>query len=82
MSNDKEVKLNPYLEFMAIQIAQEIGAIQDPRILALYMKAISAARCKIGGAPNGTCKGCLYQNYNCRQLTEIFETERGIFDEE
>ena len=81
MSKDKDIKLDSYLEFMAIQIAQEIGAIQDPRILAIYLKAISAARCKIGGAPKGTCKGCLYQNYNCRQLTEILETESRIFEE-
>jgi hypothetical protein len=65
---------------MAINIAQELSAIEDPKILAIYLKALCAARCKIGGAKEGTCKECFYRFYNCKQLNDVCNQELKIFE--
>lgn len=62
--------MNAYQAYMAEQIAQEIKAIEDPYVLAVYLKAILYQRCRIGGAKEGTCIGCRYRSYVCRQLYE------------
>lgn len=69
-----------YHLFMAAQIADEIKHVDDPLILGIYLKAIIAARCKIGGAKEGTCKGCMYQSNYCRELNQICDHELQIFD--
>jgi len=70
-----------YHLFMAGQIADEIKSVEDPIILCIYLKAIIAARCKIGGAKEGTCKGCMYQSNYCRELDQICNHELKIFDD-
>ena len=74
--------MKAYHIFMAEQIAQEIAAINDPLILSIYLKAILAQRCKIGGAIEGTCKECLFQGHYCRELYQINKHEIEIFSEE
>ena len=71
-----------YHLFMAGQIADEIKHVEDPLILCIYLKAIIAARCKIGGAKEGTCKGCLFQGNYCRELYQINKHEIEIFSAE
>ena len=71
-----------YQVYMAEQIAQEIKSVEDPLTLCIYLKAIIAARCKIGGAKEGTCKGCLFQGHYCRELYKINEHELKMFDDE
>lgn len=69
--------MNTYYSYMAEQIANEIKNIDDPLILNLYLRGIVLQRCKIGGAPNNTCKGCLYGSVadNCRALYRIGKDE-------
>lgn len=74
--------MNAYQVYMAEQIAQEIKAIEDPFILSVYLKAILYQRCKIGGAIEGTCKGCLFQGHYCRELYQINKHEIEIFSDE
>lgn len=76
--------MNTYYSYMAEQIANEIKNVDDPLILNLYLRVI-LQRCRIGGAPNNTCKGCLYGNVadNCRTLYRIGKDEvnDSTFDE-
>ena len=74
--------MNNYHLFMAGQIADEIKSVEDPIILCIYLKAIIAARCKIGGAEKGKCKGCMYQGNYCRELNQICDHELRIFSNE
>ena len=73
--------MNAYHLFMAEQIADEIKCIEDPLILSIYLKAIIAARCKIGGAKEGTCKGCMFQSHYCKELNQINKHEIEIFSD-
>ena len=77
--------MNTYYAYMAEQIADEIKNIDDPLILNLYLRGIVLQRCKIGCAPDNTCKGCLYGTvaYNCRTLYRICkdEVDDSAFDE-
>jgi hypothetical protein len=70
--------MNAYQEYIAEEIAEEIKSIEDPYILAVYLKAILYQRCRIGGAIEGTCSCCRYRSYVCRQLYEEnnYELER------
>lgn len=74
--------MNAYMSYMAEYIAEEIKAIEDPCVLNIYLRAILYQRCRIGGAKEGTCKGCIYQCHHCRQLSEVSNYESKIFDEE
>lgn len=71
-----------YHLFMAGQIADEIKCTDDPLILCIYLKAIIAGRCRIGGAKEGTCKGCMFQSHYCRELNQICDHELRIFEDE
>jgi hypothetical protein len=71
--------MNAYQVFMAKAIADELKAVEEPFILCIYLKEIIAARCKIGGAKEGTCKGCIYQGNYCRELNQICNHELRIF---
>ena len=71
--------MHVYYELMAKQIAEEIKEIDDPAILTIYLHAILAQRCKIGGAKPGTCKECKFNSYYCRQLHEIATVEEKVF---
>ena len=71
--------MNAYYEFMAKQVAEEIKAIEDPAILTIYLHAILAQRCNIGGAKLGTCKECKFNSYYCRQIHEIANVEEKVF---
>ena len=71
-----------YTEFMARHIAEEIKSIEDPYLLAVCLRAIVYQRCRTGGAKEGTCKGCIYQCSNCRQLNQVATCELKEFDEE
>mgnify|MGYP003309869333 CR=1 FL=1 len=71
--------MTSYYEFIARQIAEEIKEIDDPVILTIYLHAILAQRCNIGGAEPGTCKDCLFSSYYCRQLHEIATVEEKCF---
>lgn len=74
---------NAYYEYMAEYIANEIGCVNDPLVLSLYLTAVVAQRCKIGAVQDGTCKGCLYGSigHNCRELYNISKEELGSFSE-
>lgn len=74
--------MNAYIEYMVRQIAEEIKSITDPYILAIYLRAISMQRCAIGGSKANTCKECIYQCYNCRELYNISKDELEAFDED
>lgn len=74
--------MDAYTAYMAEQITEEIKAIEDPLILAIYLRAIAAQRCRIGGAKEGACQGCIYTCYNCRQIYEISTRELISFDKE
>lgn len=71
--------MTAYYEFMAQQIAEEIKGIEDPAILTIYLHAILAQRCNIGGAKPNTCKDCKFSSYYCRQLHEIATVEEKCF---
>ena len=74
--------MDAYLAFMAGQIADEIKAIEDPRLLYIYLKAIQHQRCKICGSKEGTCKNGIYQFNQCRELNQLVEIEKWMFEEE
>lgn len=74
--------MNAYTAYMAEQIIEEIKPIEDPLILSIYLKAILAQRCRIGGAKEGTCKGCIFENRACREMYEINAHELRIFNNE
>jgi hypothetical protein len=74
--------MNAYTEFMARHIAEEIKSIEDPYLLAVYLRAIVYQRCRTGGAKEGTCKGCVYQCNYCRKLNEVATYELEAFEEE
>lgn len=74
--------MTSYLEFMAKQIAEEIDAIEDPRILHIYLAAIQCKRCKLCGAAEGTCQNGLYSSNQCRELNRLVEYEKWIVEEE
>lgn len=71
--------MNAYYEFITRQIAEEIKEIDDPAILTIYLHAILAQRCNIGGSRTDTCKDCLFSSYYCRQLHEIATVEEKRF---
>ena len=71
--------MDNYTAYMAEQIAQEIATIEDPLILSIYLRAILSQRCKIGGAKEGTCKGCIFQGNYCRELYNINNDELKRF---
>lgn len=71
--------MTAYYEFMAQQIAEEIKSIEDPAILTIYLHAILAQRCNIGGSEPGTCKDCKFSSYYCRQIHEIATIEEKCF---
>lgn len=71
--------MNIYTAYMAEQIAEEIKSIEDPLILSIYLNAILHQRCRIGGAQEGTCKGCIYQGNYCRELYNINKHELQVF---
>ena len=74
--------MNAYTSYMAQQIAEEIKSIEDPYILSIYLRAILYQRCRIGGAKEGTCKGCMYRGHYCRELYRINNDELQIFNDE
>jgi hypothetical protein len=71
-----------YNAFMAEKIAQEIKSIEDPYLLSIYLRAIQYQRCRIGGAKEGSCKGCLFRCENCRSLNTIADFELEAFSED
>ena len=71
--------MNAYYEFIAKQVAEEIKAIEDPAILTIYLHAILAQRCNIGGAKPNSCIDCKFNSYRCRQIHEIANVEEKIF---
>lgn len=73
--------MTSYLEFMAKQIADEIDAIEDPRILHIYLAAIQCKRCKLCGAIDGTCGTGIYSSNQCRELYRLVEVEKWITEE-
>ena len=58
---------------------EHIKSLEDPLSLTVCLKAIIAQRCKIGGAEEGTCKGCKFQGHYCRELYNISEDELKRF---
>ena len=73
--------MTTYTSYMAEQIAEEIKAIEDPYVLSIYLRAIQYQRCRIGGAKEGTCKGCIYRSEMCRELNGIVGFELDAFSE-
>lgn len=74
--------MTTHTAYMAEQIAEEIKAIEDPYTLSIYMRAIQYQRCRIGGAKEGTCKGCIYRGEMCRELNGIIDFELEAFKED
>lgn len=74
--------MTAYTAYIAEQIAEEIKAIEDPYILSIYMRAIQYQRCRIGGAKEGTCKGCIYRSEMCRELNSVIYFELEAFKED
>ena len=74
--------MDAYLTFMAEQIAQEIKAIEDPRILHIYLNAIQYQRCRLCGSKESTCKNGIYQFSQCRELNQLVEVEKWMLEEE
>ena len=74
--------MTAYQAYMAEQIAEEIKAIEDPYLLSIYMRAIQYQRCRIGGAKEGTCKGCLFRSEMCRELNKTIDFELEVFSED
>lgn len=72
--------MNAYILYMAKSIAEEIKSIEDPLILAIYLKEIVSQRCKIGGAKEGTCKRCRYKSHDCRDIYNIAKEELQYFE--
>ena len=58
---------------------EHIKSLEDQLSLTVCLKAIIAQRCKIGGAKEGTCKGCKFQGHYCRELYNISEDELKRF---
>lgn len=73
--------MDAYIAYMAEQIAQEIKSVEDPLILSIYLKAILAQRCGIGGAKEGSCKGCIFESHYCREMYEANVRELRRFDD-
>lgn len=73
--------MTAYQAYMTEQIAQEIKSIEDPFLLAVYVKAILYQRCRIGGAKEGTCSCCRYRSYVCRELYSENKYELERFEE-
>ena len=71
--------MTSYYEFIAKQVAEEIKGIEDPAILTIYLHAILAQRCNIGGSKADTCKDCMFSSYYCRQIHEIATIEEKCF---
>ena len=74
--------MDAYLTFMAEQIADEIKAIEDPRVLHIYLKAIQYQRCRLCSSQKGTCKNGIYQFSQCRELNQIVEREKWLLEED
>ena len=74
--------MDAYLNFMAKQIAEEVDAIEDPKILHIYLTAIQCKRCKLCGATEGTCKNGIYQFNQCIELNRLVEVEKWIVEED
>lgn len=74
--------VDAYTVYMAEQIIEEIKPIEDPLILSIYLKAILAQRCRIGGAKEGTCKDCMFESRACREMYETNAYELRIFNNE
>lgn len=74
--------MDGYTAYMAEYIAQEIKSITDPYILSIYLRAILYQRCAIGGAKEGTCKGCIFESHYCREMYEINNHELKVFSGE
>ena len=71
--------MDAYYEFIAKQVAEERKDIEDPAILTIYLHAILAQRCNIGGAKPNSCIDCKFNSYHCRQIHEIANVEEKIF---
>lgn len=74
--------MDAYTVYMAEYIAQEIKSVEDPLILSIYLKAILHQRCGIGGAKEGSCKGCIFESHYCREMYEINTHEIKVFGNE
>lgn len=74
--------VDAYTAYMAEQIIEEIKPIENPLILSIYLKAILAQRCRIGGAKEGTCKDCIFESRACREMYEINVQELRKFEDE
>ena len=71
--------MNIYQSYMLEHIVETIKSLEDPLLLTVCLKAIIAQRCKIGGAKEGTCKGCQFQGHYCREIYNISEDELKRF---
>ena len=58
---------------------EHIKLLEEPMSLTACLMAIIAQRCKIGGAKEGTCKGCKFQSHYCREIYNISEDELKRF---
>lgn len=71
--------MNIYESYVLEHVVENIKSLEDPLSLTVCLKAIIAQRCKIGGAKEGTCKGCQFQSHYCRELYNISEEELKRF---
>lgn len=71
--------MNVCESYMLEHVIETIKSLEDPLSLTVCLKAIIAQRCKIGGAKEGTCKGCEFQGHYCREIYNISEEELKRF---
>ena len=74
--------MDAHTVYMVEYIADEIKHVEDPFILSVYLRAIANQRCRIGEAKEGSCKGCIYQSHDCREIYRISNDELQIFNNE
>ncbi len=71
--------MDVYESYILEHLVENIKSLKDPLSLTVCLKAIIAQRCKIGGAKEGTCKGCKFQGHYCREIYNISEEELKRF---
>lgn len=74
--------MNAYIEYMVRQIAEEIKSIEDPVILAIYLKAILFQRCKIGAANEEEERLFIQNEVDMKKYLEVLEELKKKVEEE
>lgn len=63
------------LKFKVESIQSVIDSISDVFVLDMILAKCSSMMCKLGGAENGTCKGCRYIGSVCVHFCDMIEND-------